>query len=141
MTDQVVGKIMAVNSFELRHRPNINLGEMTVTRAAVQAVAPGDAIAQRRVTGETAVARRARLSQLVALRALAQPFLLPVRARERTGRHDLRARHALLVLGAPRHLERGDGRLHAPGARGDRSGRQAGPAPGPKTASPYCHAD
>ena len=29
MTDQVVGKIMAVNSFELRHRPNINLGEMS----------------------------------------------------------------------------------------------------------------
>ncbi len=26
MTDQVVGKIMAVNSFELRHRPNINIG-------------------------------------------------------------------------------------------------------------------
>ncbi len=32
MTDQVVGKIMAVNSFELRHRPNINLGEMTEER-------------------------------------------------------------------------------------------------------------
>ena len=27
MTDQVVGKIMAVNSFELRHRPNINIGD------------------------------------------------------------------------------------------------------------------
>ena len=27
MTDQVVGKIMAVNSFELRFRPNINIGE------------------------------------------------------------------------------------------------------------------
>src|SRR5437868_4985465 len=27
MTDQVVGKIMAVNSFELRHRPNIDMGE------------------------------------------------------------------------------------------------------------------
>jgi putative ABC transport system permease protein len=27
MTDQLVGKIMAVNSFELRHRPNINLGD------------------------------------------------------------------------------------------------------------------
>src|SRR5213079_2230683 len=27
MTDQVVGKIMAVNSFELRHRPNIELGD------------------------------------------------------------------------------------------------------------------
>jgi putative ABC transport system permease protein len=26
MTDQVVGKIMAVNSFELRHRPNITIG-------------------------------------------------------------------------------------------------------------------
>ncbi len=26
MTEQLVGKIMAVNSFELRHRPNINLG-------------------------------------------------------------------------------------------------------------------
>jgi putative ABC transport system permease protein len=32
MTDQVVGKIMAVNSFELRHRPNINMGEMTEER-------------------------------------------------------------------------------------------------------------
>src|SRR4051812_33166533 len=32
MTDQVVGKIMAVNSFELRHRPNINLGEMSDER-------------------------------------------------------------------------------------------------------------
>src|SRR4051812_49955753 len=32
MTDQVVGKIMAVNSFELRHRPNINLGEMSEDR-------------------------------------------------------------------------------------------------------------
>jgi putative ABC transport system permease protein len=32
MTDQVVGKIMAVNSFELRHRPNINLGEMSEER-------------------------------------------------------------------------------------------------------------
>src|SRR5688500_20347012 len=32
MTDQVVGKIMAVNSVELRHRPNINLGEMTEER-------------------------------------------------------------------------------------------------------------
>ena len=27
MTDQVVGKIIAVNSFELRHRPNINIGD------------------------------------------------------------------------------------------------------------------
>ena len=27
MTDQLVGKIMAINSFELRHRPNINIGE------------------------------------------------------------------------------------------------------------------
>src|SRR4029078_5898245 len=27
MTDQVVGKIFAVNSFELRSRPNVNLGE------------------------------------------------------------------------------------------------------------------
>jgi putative ABC transport system permease protein len=27
MTDQLVGKIMAVNSFELRHRPNINIGD------------------------------------------------------------------------------------------------------------------
>ena len=27
MTDQVVGKIMAINSFELRHRPNINIGD------------------------------------------------------------------------------------------------------------------
>src|SRR5258708_29209490 len=27
MTDTLVGKIMAVNSFELRHPPNINLGE------------------------------------------------------------------------------------------------------------------
>jgi putative ABC transport system permease protein len=27
MTEQLVGKIMAVNSFELRHRPNINMGE------------------------------------------------------------------------------------------------------------------
>jgi putative ABC transport system permease protein len=27
MTEQLVGKIMAVNSFELRHRPNINLGD------------------------------------------------------------------------------------------------------------------
>jgi putative ABC transport system permease protein len=26
MTEQLVGKIMAVNSFELRHRPNINMG-------------------------------------------------------------------------------------------------------------------
>jgi len=32
MTDQVVGKIMAVNSFELRNRPNINLGEMSEER-------------------------------------------------------------------------------------------------------------
>ncbi len=32
ITDQVVGKIMAVNSFELRNRPNINLGEMTEER-------------------------------------------------------------------------------------------------------------
>ncbi len=32
MTDQVVGKIMAVNSFELRHRPNINHGEMSEER-------------------------------------------------------------------------------------------------------------
>src|SRR5215210_5024762 len=32
MTDQVVAKIMAVNSFELRHRPNINLGEMSEER-------------------------------------------------------------------------------------------------------------
>ena len=27
MTDQVVGKIMAINSFELRHRPNISIGD------------------------------------------------------------------------------------------------------------------
>jgi len=27
MTEQLVGKIMAVNSFELRHRPNINMGD------------------------------------------------------------------------------------------------------------------
>ena len=27
MTEQLVGKIMAVNSFELRHRPNINIGD------------------------------------------------------------------------------------------------------------------
>ncbi len=27
MTDQLVGKIMAVNSFELRQRPNINIGD------------------------------------------------------------------------------------------------------------------
>jgi putative ABC transport system permease protein len=27
MTDQLVGKLMAVNSFELRHRPNISMGE------------------------------------------------------------------------------------------------------------------
>jgi putative ABC transport system permease protein len=27
MSEQLVGKIMAVNSFELRHRPNINLGD------------------------------------------------------------------------------------------------------------------
>jgi putative ABC transport system permease protein len=27
MTDQLVGKIMAINSFELRHRPNINIGD------------------------------------------------------------------------------------------------------------------
>jgi putative ABC transport system permease protein len=32
MTDQVVGKIMAVNSFELRHRPNINIGENSEER-------------------------------------------------------------------------------------------------------------
>src|SRR5512140_24593 len=32
MTDQVVGKIMAVNSFELRHRPNINLGDNSEER-------------------------------------------------------------------------------------------------------------
>jgi putative ABC transport system permease protein len=32
MTDQVVGKIMAVNSFELRSRPNINLGENSEER-------------------------------------------------------------------------------------------------------------
>jgi putative ABC transport system permease protein len=32
MTDQVVGKIMAVNSFELRHRPNINLGDISEER-------------------------------------------------------------------------------------------------------------
>ncbi|MEP6618652.1 MAG: ABC transporter permease [bacterium] len=32
MTDQVVGKIMAVNSFELRHRPNIQLGNMSEER-------------------------------------------------------------------------------------------------------------
>src|SRR5258705_12289276 len=27
ITEQLVGKIMAVNSFELRHRPNINIGD------------------------------------------------------------------------------------------------------------------
>ena len=27
MTDELVGKIMAINSFELRHRPNINIGK------------------------------------------------------------------------------------------------------------------
>src|SRR4051812_39875062 len=27
MTDQLVGKIMAINSFELRYRPNINIGD------------------------------------------------------------------------------------------------------------------
>jgi putative ABC transport system permease protein len=27
MTEQLVGKLMAVNSFELRHRPNINIGD------------------------------------------------------------------------------------------------------------------
>ena len=27
MTDQLVGKLMAINSFELRHRPNINIGD------------------------------------------------------------------------------------------------------------------
>ena len=32
MTDQVVGKIMAVNSFELRHRPNIQLGDQSEER-------------------------------------------------------------------------------------------------------------
>jgi putative ABC transport system permease protein len=32
MTDQVVGKIMAVNSFELRHRPNIQLGDVSDER-------------------------------------------------------------------------------------------------------------
>ena len=32
MTDQVVGKIMAVNSFELRNRPNINIGENSEER-------------------------------------------------------------------------------------------------------------
>ena len=32
MTDQVVGKIMAVNSFELRHRPNINIGNSSRER-------------------------------------------------------------------------------------------------------------
>jgi putative ABC transport system permease protein len=32
MTDQVVGKIMAVNSFELRHRPNINIGDNSEER-------------------------------------------------------------------------------------------------------------
>ncbi|MEO6528877.1 MAG: ABC transporter permease [Gemmatimonadaceae bacterium] len=32
MTDQVVGKIMAVNSFELRSRPNINIGENSEER-------------------------------------------------------------------------------------------------------------
>lgn len=32
MTDQVVGKIMAVNSFELRHRPNFNVGPMSEER-------------------------------------------------------------------------------------------------------------
>ena len=32
MTDQVVGKIMAVNSFELRSRPNINLGDHSEER-------------------------------------------------------------------------------------------------------------
>ncbi len=32
MTDQVVGKIMAVNSFELRHRPNIQLGDHSEER-------------------------------------------------------------------------------------------------------------
>src|SRR6185295_15087674 len=26
MTDNLMGKIMAVNSFELRHRPNVNIG-------------------------------------------------------------------------------------------------------------------
>jgi putative ABC transport system permease protein len=29
MRDELVGKIMAVNSFELRHRPNINIGDVT----------------------------------------------------------------------------------------------------------------
>src|SRR5204863_7401559 len=29
MQDQLVGKIMAINSFELRHRPNINMGDVT----------------------------------------------------------------------------------------------------------------
>ncbi len=32
MTDQVVGKIMAVNSFELRHRPNIQMGDHSEER-------------------------------------------------------------------------------------------------------------
>ena len=32
MTDQLVGKIMAINSFELRHRPNINLGDNSEER-------------------------------------------------------------------------------------------------------------
>jgi putative ABC transport system permease protein len=32
MTDQVVGQIMAVNSFELRHRPNINIGDNSEER-------------------------------------------------------------------------------------------------------------
>src|SRR5829696_6467990 len=27
MSDELIGKIMAVNSFELRHRPNINIGD------------------------------------------------------------------------------------------------------------------
>src|SRR5438270_10446506 len=29
MQDQLVGKIMAINSFELRRRPNINIGDVT----------------------------------------------------------------------------------------------------------------
>ena len=45
MKDEVVGKIMAVNSFELRHRPNINIGEMSrgaVARAASPPAHQGD---------------------------------------------------------------------------------------------------
>jgi putative ABC transport system permease protein len=29
MRDDLVGKIMAVNSFELRHRPNLQMGDVT----------------------------------------------------------------------------------------------------------------